>query len=116
MEQLTLLLEKLADKLGTTVEHLWGVLLQQVNIEIILCNLWINIWMWGGVGVTLILIVIIIMMVKSDNSELVPFPIMAILTFGSIAVLGVYTNYSKLLTLENNPEYWVLEQVLRAIN
>jgi hypothetical protein len=38
MPELTKLLEQLAEKLGTTVEHLWKVLLQQAEVEKILCS------------------------------------------------------------------------------
>ncbi len=45
MEQLTPLLKELADKLGTTVQHLWSVLIAQTKVEIILCQMWMDIYM-----------------------------------------------------------------------
>ena len=115
MEQLTPLLKELAEKLGTTVEHLWKVLLQQTQVEIALCNLWMGIWLWGGIGLIVLAIIIIIFVVKSDEDEIGAFGVVIIIFIIIIAGIGYYVNHSELLTLTKNPEYWALKEVLRTL-
>jgi len=115
MEQLTELLTKLAAELGTTAEHLWSILLEQVNVEIILCNLWMDIWLFGGgvVIVCSILLFIISFLNDWEESSIVS----AIFFFTTLLIAGVgYCEvYSELLTLTNNPEYWALKEILSAL-
>ena len=115
MEQLTPLLEKLANKLGTTTEHLWKVLLQQVNVEMVLRQLWMSIWLWGGIGLIALAIIMIIMIIKYDGEEIIALPFLIIVVAIVSGSIGYYINYSKLLTLQNNPEYWALHEVLSVI-
>ena len=52
MKELQPLLEKLAEKLGTTVENLWNVLLNQIQVQIEICEIWMNIaiFLFGGLA------------------------------------------------------------------
>lgn len=115
MEQLTPLLKQLADKLGTTIEHLWKVLLQQVNVEIILCNLWMGIWLWGGMGVIILAIIMLAFAMKTDEDGMGAFAIVVIISVVIIAGFGYYVNYSERLTLTTNPEYWALKEILSQL-
>ena len=128
MEQLTPLLEELAKTLGTTAENLWRVLIQQVGVEIRLCELWMNIALWGGIiliilGVVLFFIGIIHNGNREDRSiwsDDTGYGISATGIFVIMFALIIcgciyYSNYSDLLTLHNNPEYWALQQILNTI-
>ena len=115
MEQLRPLLEKLAEQLGTTVEQLWRVLLQQTQIEIVLCNLWMGICLWGGIGIIVLAIIMIIFAVKTEEDGMGLFAFVVIILTIIIAGIGYYNNYSELLTLTKNPEYWALKEVLSAL-
>ena len=115
MENMTKLLEQLASQLGTTVEYLWGVLLQQVNVEIILCNMWMGIWMWGGIIIIAISIIGLIISFKTDEEMLVVWSFVFIILAVFFGTIGYYENYSEWLTLTNNPEYWALQEILTSI-
>lgn len=54
MEGMTELLKQLADKLGTTVEHLWGVLIAQTKIEAQLASIWMNVGLYGFGGLAVL--------------------------------------------------------------
>lgn len=115
MEDMTKFLEQLATKLGTTAEQLWDVLLQQVNVEIVLCNLWMNIFLWGGVGFIVLAIIMLVYAIKEDEEEIGVFAVIIFLFTIIIASAGYYFNYSNWLTLTTNPEYWALQEILKAI-
>lgn len=115
MEQLTNLLAQLAEKLGTTVEHLYQVMMAQTAIEAQLCNLWMGIWLWGGVIVLVGSIVLMVLMVSFDGEEAVGFPAFTFITTLIIAPIGYYTMYSELLTLTQNPEFWVIQEILNKL-
>jgi hypothetical protein len=115
MEQLTPLLEKLSGQLGTTIEQLWGTLLKQTQVEIELCRLWMGIWLWGGIGILALAIITIFLAVKSDEDEIIPLIVVIMTMFIVLAVVGYSINYSELLTLTKNPEYWALKEILKAL-
>ncbi len=60
-------------------------------------------------------IIVLIAMISKDADEgygaLFGFLVIVIL----IAGIGYYTNYSELLTLQNNPEFWALQEVLKRM-
>lgn len=108
-----IILEKLAEKLGTTAEHLWGVLVYQAPISatadiFILIILWLFAVVWlrtvrektkkGGNGwdyepAGLAWIVVI-----------VSFVVSFIITANSLPfIIAGFTN----------PEYWALKQIIR---
>jgi len=115
MEQLTPLLEKLASQLGTTVEQLWKVLLQQTQVEILLCNLWMGIWLWGGISLIVIAIIIFIISAIKDFDAAAAWGVFIFFATIIIAGIGYYVNYSEWVTLTTNPEYWALKEVLSVL-
>lgn len=116
MEQLTPLLKELADKLGTTIEHLWKVLIQQTQVEIVLCNLWMGIALWGFGGLALLIFVFIIAGIIRDwDEEPMAFGFFVMIVLIIIGGLVYYHNYSDLLTLTKNPEYWALSEILNKL-
>ena len=110
MEQLTPMLQELAVKFGTTVEHLWGVLVKQVAVEVTLCKLWMAIWLWGGIALIVISVALVVSVfirdMEDDTAVNIIFTAVLIFIFTIvISGIGYYSNYSDLLTLTTNPEY-----------
>lgn len=113
MEKALPLLEKLAEKLGTTVEHLWAVLLNQVRVEIVLHQYYIAA-SFAMYGLALAFGVWAIYLNKKD-SDYLPAPIIALI---ALLVAGVSIHIDSLIvlqTLQNNPEFWALQEVLKHI-
>lgn len=121
MEQLTTLLTALAEKLGTTVEYLWSVLLKQAYIE-------------GILNIIYCIITIIIFIVSykyakyfsskwkewNDNyeaEEIFPTIILVILIVSTLIVLGmtIFQFIPTAITTFNNPEYWALKEILKQL-
>lgn len=124
MKEITPLLEKLAAKLGTTAEHLWGVLVKQAHVE-------------GVVGLVFITVATVAVLCwgffifpklykkykaiqkeygrYSDDGE----GYLIAMVIGSVA-LGVLFLVSlgevnNVVTCFYNPEYWALKRVLYYI-
>lgn len=117
----TALIEKLADKLGTTAEHLWGVLIAQAPIsgfvDLIICSALV----FAAVGV--------VRFVKRKTTTLEPTSENGYITaewehdgaalgwfITGIFVLGVGTvvlaSIQSIAAAFLNPEYWALTRVL----
>lgn len=102
-------LEKLAAKLGTTVEHLWEVLIRQAQVEA-----------WAGVGAvagfTLLFlaaaVVLYLAHTKTDDNNLVFFNILVTGGVAALWVLSLIVNYSEIYTGFFNPEYSALQVIL----
>lgn len=121
MEQLTTLLTALAERLGTTVEYLWGVLLKQAYIDgifnIIYCIIPIiliyptykyakyiklkwNEWVENGWG--------------EEIFPCVGFSVLCV--FFIILLLFTITEFiPTAITAFNNPEYWALKEILKQL-
>ena len=117
MEQVGELLKELAQSLGTTVESLWRILLQQTEVQVQICQIWMNVGMFGfgGVGLVLLALGIIGQKRRWDETALAASYVIG----ASSIIIGaaVYIeNYSILLTVKLNPEYWALQQILDKIN
>jgi protein-S-isoprenylcysteine O-methyltransferase Ste14 len=123
MEQLTPLLQELAKSLGTTVENLWRILLQQTIVEKQITTIYMNISLWTGIiliGIGILLIIWgLIRNYKDGFGENgvvtgctgVIIIVFALLIFGSL----YWHYYTTLITLNNNPEYWALQEILSRI-
>lgn len=121
MEQLTTLLTALAEKLGTTVEYLWSVLLKQAYVEGILNIIYCVI--------TIILFIVFYKYAKyfsskwkewTDNceaEEIFPIIILVILSVGTLILLGasIFEFLPTAITAFNNPEYWALKEILKQL-
>ena len=113
MEQLTTLLEKLAEKLGTTAEYLWEVLVKQAEIQ---ANFEYYGWIISLViGIVFFLLTVIAFIggINSDSYDgemfwvtgWVSLVVVVIMAFVARAyLLGYYTCIS-------NPEYWALKEL-----
>lgn len=112
MENLTNLLEKLAEKLGTTVEFLWGVLVKQAHI-IAYINL-------SVAGLFFLLMIYGLFRLMKDpptpipNDEMYAPHVVGIILLIVGVVVVLVTGISGFVALLN-PEYWALRKVLRII-
>lgn len=121
MKELTPLLEKLAAKLGTTVEMLWGVLLKQAPIsaavDLVTCVALVGLTVWS---------------VRFVQRKTTPPPktdkdrypsadwreegeLLAWLTvaaFAFLVLICVGTSAQNIVAGFFNPQYWALEQIL----
>jgi len=116
MEDFALLLEKLAEKFGTTVEHLWGVMVSQAHISAIASLVIAAIWC-----VTCVIIVNFVSKKTTDTKGEDGSPIYAdwqddgaFAAWGGIAILifisllAISFNFESFLSAILNPEYWAL--------
>ena len=115
------LLNRLADKFGTTVEHLWGVLVKQAVIsaitELVMAVAMVALWLW------------VFRFVRAKTTKPKPteedrYPhaewreegaLIAWLVTAVgllIALIQVYSAATTGITALLNPEYWALKQVL----
>jgi len=113
MEQLTQLLTQLAEKLGTTSEYLWEVLLKQAQLALVTNSLFLL--------MLIIILVKCILAIKSlmkewgeDFDKELLLTILFALTFTFTGLIIVMIQ--DVLTLSINPEYWVLTEILDRIS
>ena len=112
-EQTEKLIRELADKLGTTVEHLWGVLIKQAPItavtDLLECVMLAVVCIVGGKyllrwhrkldgnceadhpGLVMLYVVWVVMLI--------------------ITIISVLTSVSEIANAILNPEYWALKQI-----
>jgi hypothetical protein len=114
-----ILLEQLANKLGTTSEYLWSILLKQAYISAI-TDLIFVIVIWLS-GIILLSLHLYFSGYKRDNSlyddyeDFLPMiMIVAALIWTVLFVVSIII-ISSIVTAFINPEYWALKQILNAI-
>lgn len=114
-EQTTKLIEQLAQKLGTTAEYLWSVLVKQAHTEVII--------FFTVLGITIIGTVLSAYLFKYVqkfwSDEKAPASAWISLVFGIIigicvlvGTISTIANVSDVISAITNPEYWALKQVL----
>jgi hypothetical protein len=117
-EQTLKLVEHLAQRLGTTSEYLWGVLIKQSEVQA-----WISL---SSILAFCLFAFCLFLYSKwfyknyqeiYDNDHEMPHT-MALISLSCIAFLwfvaSVFDVHS-IITVLNNPEYWALKQILEAI-
>lgn len=110
MDKLTALLSKLADKLGTTVEHLWAVLVQQAH------NQAYAYWAW--LALTIVAAMVLFLLYKRgrqddwDEGWLV-YGLASVVYV--VSIIMFISELPSFLACLNNPEYYALEKVLGVI-
>ena len=121
-EQTEQLIRELAEKLGTTVEHLWGVLIKQAPITaaadtIITLIMLVTLW----VGSKLVYKKTKVPPKTEENrfpkaewdDDFVEFMAWGALALHAIATFAaLYFTIATVLTVVLNPEYWALKQLL----
>ena len=115
-DQLALTLVTLADKLDTTVEHLWQVMIAQAYIsamtDLALTVVWI-----------LLTIVATVFVYKKNSEsadedgrkwpngiEMIAYIVVAYMVISSVVMLVLIPN--DIITALYNPEYWALQQIM----
>ncbi len=116
--EMTQLLRELSDKLGTNVEHLWGVMIKQASVQV-----WTNIFfVIFTVIITWIFVYFFKKIYKSDtwdkayqnDTEFGLIFSAIVVGFGTLilVVLSIIFLF-EIPTLIYNPEYWALEQIIK---
>jgi uncharacterized membrane protein YczE len=116
-EQTTKLIEQLAQKLGTTAEYLWTVLVKQAHVEIYIFITTLILTIIGAFLTGLLLR----NSQKYWEQETAPISAWMSLTFGIIigiatvvGLIATIANIPDVITAINNPEYWALKEVFGA--
>jgi hypothetical protein len=121
-QQLSALLEKLAAKLGTTTEYLWGILIKQAHISATMSLLCLAISIVGGI-ILFKLHKTFLIYKKDGNYERNKYETDEALPaiMGGFAVIWLMFTIYVICTLPNifngyfNPEYWALKEILDSI-
>lgn len=114
MDKAMELLKQLADKLGTTVEYLWQVFVKQAQVQIQIDQIWMNVALYGYGGITLFCFILFIVAIwkEWEPLALIIFPLFIFLIMAIVVYVG---NYTEILTLQTNPEYWALQEILNQL-
>lgn len=114
------LLTRLADKFGTTAEHLWGVLVKQAKIAAVLD--------FASTAILIVILIAAVRFVKSKTTKRTPdnygrrtsewdedgaiIAWVVTVIAGLMTCAAIYANLSNGITAAFNPEYWALKQIL----
>lgn len=120
------ILAAIAMNIGTTVEHLWGVLIKQSTIsaisDFITCTLWIIGFVYLFKGVKKLINKRIVIdkygdeVIKRDIDEAIVWIIWTCMIVVSlIMVISVTLSIENIINASFNPEYWALEKILSLI-
>lgn len=106
-EKILKALTALAEKLGTTAEYLWGVLVKQAPINGVIDLLVITGWI---TGFFICLKIIRKNKVESEGLMLIAYVSTIVFAIGSVG----FTTFlmSDMLSAFFNPEYWALHKIL----
>ena len=120
MEKLTPLLEKLAEKLGTTTEYLWGVLLKQAPITAAIELMYLVLVILGGLALYKIHRRLS-KEVEGKNSLYYDLEAVAAVPMGiatliwSVIFIICFFSIGTIVTGFFNPEYWALNEIMNLI-
>jgi tetrahydromethanopterin S-methyltransferase subunit D len=117
MENLTALLENLAEKLGTTTEYLWSVLIKQASISAATSLIYFVLLILGGV----VLYKIHKRLMKKDEDgdnvydlkEMAIIPMIIAVIIWAIIFIICFFELGNVINGFLNPEYWALSEVSR---
>lgn len=102
------LIRELAEKLGTTVEHLWGVLVKQAQISAITDSIFLLVS-----GAALALSLFFLVKTESDDENII-FPWAMATVFGGIFwTLKICFGINEIISGFYNPEFWALQQLIK---
>ncbi len=107
-EQTLQLIEKLAFKLGTTAEYLWGVLISQAYIHGI-----INISIVGFFGLFLFIGWYICLTYKFKEPDPKILVIGCLICMSFVYIYLTLHEINDIITAFVNPEYWALKQIIK---
>ena len=106
------LLEQMASRLGTTVEHLWGVLIKQAPLAAMEHLIWVGILL-----ISFIILVILSLVLKKleFGAEIrIWIGLGAFVCIVATFIQG-FLSLHDYLTATYNPEYWAFEQMTKLI-
>jgi len=112
-EQTTKLIEELAAKLGTTAEHLWGVLVRQAPITatidlVQLVGMWVLVFLLAKYAVK--------KWQDADTEDCEGRAMFATIATGIctlVAIIAFFTAPESIVAGFFNPEYWALRQIIK---
>lgn len=118
MNEITSLLKQLAEQLGTTVDYLWNVLINQAPIHGIL-----NLILFVFTTISIFLLGKYFIWIYNKWTELYDddketMHVVLITVFGFLIIIGFIVSIISLpntLAALFNPEYWALQQVLSLL-
>lgn len=112
-EQTTKLIEQLAAKLGTTTEHLWGVLLKQAPMS-------------SGISATMLAVFLLVLILSArwlkrnelskDDADDMMGKVLCWILWGVMAFMlscFIYDSLPMIIAGFFNPEYWALKQIIK---
>ncbi len=115
------LLSELADKLGTTTEYLWQVLLTQARYDILVSVIQMA-FMFGIVYWTIKLHLKFSKIPEGENhseyyykEELLVVPMVFAAITSIIMIVFFLSGFNELIAAIFNPEYWALRQIMHFI-
>ena len=112
------LVNVLAQKLGTTTEYIWGVLIRQAPIEST------NSLIGYGIGLIIFSILAFVALIlvrygERECKEVFTFiggiMVAVLLIFGVISTCCFCSQFGEILNGYRNPEYWALNRILTSI-
>lgn len=120
MKELTGLLEQLAEKLGTTTEYLWGVLITQAKVSAIIDLMYIV--LVSIIGVIIWKVHKHLMKKDADGDtkyydleELAIVPMVIVSIIWGVLFVVCFFSLGNIISGFVNPDYWALEQVLDIV-
>jgi hypothetical protein len=116
MNELLPLLEGLALSLGTTVEHLWAVLLRQAPISAVTDLIQYGLIVWVAVFWTKITKTIVKKVNDRDLDDINYAWVGGGWLFIAIFVTAAFFSFPMSITKVINPEYWATMEILDSIN
>lgn len=109
-DKTAVLLQKLADKFGTTTEYLWGVMVRQAHVAAIT-----NLIQYAILGAVVYFFVRWLRSDERDYEDGVSFPVALVLGIPLLIVVFIaFFAISNTITGLANPEYWALQRVINA--
>lgn len=112
-EQTDKLIQELANKMGTTAEHLWSVLVRQAAIDGWACLVLNSLLLAGMVGFWLLFWRHTRKLDKYDRGEVPVFYVIFAPFTILLLFIPVLNTINTILPCLLNPEYWALKQILK---
>jgi hypothetical protein len=122
MEEMSKLLSQLADKLGTTTEYLWGVLIKQAPIDAITTLFQMLLVLLFGIGLWKVHRWLSKSEDDSDCSRYEEYEELAIAPMVIATIVFVILSIVCFFCITDvvngflNPEYWALDKILSKVN
>lgn len=115
------LLQDLAEKLGTTTEYLWGIIVAEAKYDVLISSIQM-VFMAAIVIVTIKLHLKFSKEEKNGESmyyrkeELLVVPMIFAAITSVIMIIFFLSGFNELVSAIFNPEYWALRQILHELH